>query len=108
MIEQVITNFLTNAIRYTTENGHIIVLTTKIDKKIIVSVENSGINIPEDQIDKVWNNFYRIDKSRNRKLGGTGLGLAIVKNILTLHDYKYGIKNTNIGVKFYFEMDTIY
>lgn len=107
MIEQVITNFLTNAIRYTNANGHIIVLISKVDEKIVVSVENSGINIPEDQIDKVWNNFYRIDKSRNRKLGGTGLGLAIVKNILTLHGYKYGIKNTNIGVKFYFEMDTI-
>lgn len=101
-IEQVITNFLTNAIRYTDTGGRIIFLTKKINNNLIVSVENTGSHIPESEKDKVWNNFYRIEKSRNRKLGGTGLGLAIVKNILTLHNYKYGVKNTDIGVKFYF------
>ncbi|WP_446899116.1 ATP-binding protein [Clostridium sp. LBM24168] len=101
-IEQVATNFLTNAIRYTDSGGKIILSIEKSSDKFILSVENSGSHIPEVQIGKVWDNFYRIDKSRNRKLGGTGLGLAIVKNILTLHKYKYGVKNTERGVKFYF------
>ncbi|MCH3963237.1 MAG: cell wall metabolism sensor histidine kinase WalK [Clostridium sp.] len=106
-IEQVTTNFLTNAIRYTDEGGKIVFSTKKTNGDVIVSVENSGRHIPEPQIDKVWDNFYRIDKSRNRKLGGTGLGLSIVKNILTLHRYKYGVKNTDMGVKFYFICNTI-
>lgn len=107
MIEQVITNFLTNAIRYTGSGGNIILSTKKLESKIVISIENAGKLIPKDEIDKIWNNFYKIDKSRNRKLGGTGLGLAIVKNILTLHEYKYGVKNTENGVKFYFEMDIV-
>lgn len=107
MIEQVINNFLTNAIRYTEIGGDIIFSTKKMNDKIIISVENTGKSIPEDEISKIWSNFYRIDKSRNRKFGGTGLGLAIVKNILTLHKCKYGVKNTENGVKFYFEMNII-
>ncbi|MBA5850286.1 two-component sensor histidine kinase [Clostridium sp. cel8] len=105
MIEQVITNFLTNAIRYTASGGKIFFSTEKKDDYVIVSVENTGSHIPENEIDKVWTNFYKVDKSRSRKLGGTGLGLAIVKNILTLHNYDYGVKNTEVGVKFYFTMD---
>lgn len=107
MIEEVITNFLTNAIRYTKVGGCVIFSMNVLSGKVCISVENDGSHIPENELDKVWNNFYKIDKSRSRKLGGSGLGLAIVKNILTLHKYEYGVQNTKIGVKFYFIVNTI-
>ena len=106
-MEQVITNFITNAIRYTDENGTIIVSMEDIEDKVLVSVENTGKGIPKEEVDKIWNNFYKIDKSRTRKLGGTGIGLAIVKNILELHHGEYGVKNTEAGVKFYFAIKKV-
>ncbi|MFL0198371.1 ATP-binding protein [Clostridium sp. WILCCON 0269] len=107
-MEQVIDNFITNAIKNTEEGGDInFTIENKESDKIIVAVENTGKNIPEEELNKLWNNFYKLDKSRNRKLGGTGLGLSIVKNILMLHGYDYGVQNTDIGVKFYFIMDKL-
>lgn len=104
-IDQVITNFTTNAIRHTEEGGTIIFGMKNVGDKILIFIENTGKKIPDEELDKVWDNFYKIDRSRNRKLGGTGIGLAIVKNILTLHGYEYGIENTEIGVRFYFLMN---
>jgi signal transduction histidine kinase len=104
-IEQVVTNFITNAIRHTKANGTITVEMSIRENKVFVSVENTGSNIPEDEITKIWGKFYKIDKSRNRKLGGTGVGLSIVKNILTKHGSEYGVENTDSGVKFYFSLD---
>jgi signal transduction histidine kinase len=101
-IEQVITNFMTNAIRYTPENEEIIVSTIEESGQIIVCVENKGARIDEEQLDKVWDRFYRGDIARQRSDGGTGLGLAISKNILELHDAEYGASNTKDGVAFYF------
>lgn len=107
-IEQVMTNFITNAIRHTYENGFISVsMEKKKDKEVFVYVENSGAHISDEEMNKIWDNFYKIDKSRNRKLGGTGIGLAIVKNILILHGYKYGVQNTDKGVRFYLAVNNI-
>lgn len=107
-IEQVITNFITNAIRHTQDNGFIkVAMEEKENSEVMIYVENSGGHIPDEEIDKIWENFYKIDKSRNRKLGGTGIGLAIVKNILMLHGYKYGVENTDNGVRFYLVVDNI-
>ena len=69
---------------------------------ICVEVENSGNKIDASETSKIWDNFYKIDKSRTRKLGGTGLGLSIVKNIILLHGGSCGVENTERGVKFYF------
>lgn len=104
-MEQVITNFVTNAIRHTNDGGKISVCMENLDTKIQVSIENSGDNIPEDELEKIWDNFYKIDKARTRKLGGTGIGLAIVKNILVLHESDYGVENSSGGVKFYFSLN---
>lgn len=101
-IEQVINNFLTNAIRYTSEKGIINVQLKNYNSHFIFSIENSSTPIPEEQLSKIWDRFYKVDKSGNRKLGGTGLGLAIVKNILILHKLNFGVKNTDLGVEFYF------
>lgn len=103
-IEQVVTNLFTNAIRYSDFQGKITINTLDQDKNILVEIENTGQLIPEDEMDKIWEKFYRIDKSRNRNLGGTGLGLSIVKNILLLHKSKFGVVNTENGVKFYFTL----
>ena len=101
-LEQVITNFVTNALRHVNENGSITVRMVEKENGISVEIENNGSSIPEDELEKIWDKFYRIEKSGNKKLGGTGIGLSIVKNILVLHNYPFGIQNTKKGVKFYF------
>ncbi|ARC31026.1 sensor histidine kinase [Bacillus toyonensis] len=101
-IEQVIVNFITNAIRYTPNKEDIIISTIDEKNRIKVCIENKGTHIEEEQLDKIWDRFYRVDAARHRSQGGTGLGLAISKNILELHDAEYGVKNTEDGVLFYF------
>ncbi|MDF2672016.1 MAG: sensory transduction histidine kinase [Clostridiales bacterium] len=103
-MEQVLTNFITNAIRHVDENGTIKVSMIDKGEHISVEVENTGSHMPEDEMKRIWDKFYKFDKSRNRKFGGTGIGLSIVKNILTLHGYEYGVSNTVGGVKFYFSV----
>lgn len=103
-IEEVIRNFLTNAIRHTKDEGKIYVRTINKDDEILVEVENEGDHINEEDLKKIWERFYKIDKSRNRSLGGTGLGLSIVRHILEMHNSKYGAENTEMGVKFYFAL----
>ena len=101
-IEQVITNFITNAIRYTPEQENIIISTIEENERVKVCVENKGAHIAPEHLEKIWDRFYRGDTSRQRSKGGTGLGLAISKNILELHDAEYGVSNTEGGVLFYF------
>ncbi|KAB2457951.1 HAMP domain-containing protein [Bacillus sp. CH126_4D] len=101
-IEQVIVNFITNAIRYTPNKEDIMISTIDEQDRIKVCIENKGTHIEEEQLDKIWDRFYRVDAARQRSQGGTGLGLAISKNILELHDAEYGVKNTEDGVLFYF------
>ncbi|CAM4160215.1 MULTISPECIES: sensor histidine kinase [Bacillus cereus group] len=101
-IEQVIVNFITNAIRYTPNKEDIVISTIDEKDRIKVCIENKGTHIEEEQLDKIWDRFYRVDAARQRSQGGTGLGLAISKNILELHDAEYGVENTEDGVLFYF------
>ncbi len=104
-IEQVLTNFITNAIRHTQENGNIEISMKEEKDKIYVVVKNSGENIDQVDLIKIWDKFFKIDKSRNRNLGGTGLGLAITKNILILHNSDFGVENYQGGVSFYFSLN---
>ncbi|WIY60797.1 sensor histidine kinase [Bacillus arachidis] len=101
-IEQVIINFVTNAIRYTPEKKDIIISIRDELNRIKICIENKGAHIEAEQLDKIWDRFYRIDTARQRSKGGTGLGLAISKNILELHGVEYGVDNTVDGVLFYF------
>ncbi|UED72243.1 cell wall metabolism sensor histidine kinase WalK [Brevibacillus sp. DP1.3A] len=103
-IEQVIVNFLTNAIRYTPEQEDIIISTVEGEDTVKICIENKGVQIPAEQLEKIWDRFYRVEHSRNRSTGGTGLGLAISKQILELHGAFYGATNTEDGVLFYFEL----
>lgn len=104
-IEQVLTNFLTNSIRHCEKDKEVIVRLLENEKhNVRIEVENMGEKISGEDIEKIWDKFYKADKSRNRSIGGTGLGLSIVKNIIILHNGEYGAKNTETGVKFYFEI----
>ncbi|MES5896500.1 ATP-binding protein [Bacillus cereus group sp. RP43] len=104
-IEQVITNFITNAIRYTPENENIIISTIEENERVKVCIENKGAHIAPEHLEKIWDRFYRGDTSRQRSKGGTGLGLAISKNILELHSVQYGVSNTEDGVLFFFYLN---
>ncbi|GAA0740475.1 HAMP domain-containing sensor histidine kinase [Clostridium oceanicum] len=106
-IDQVITNILTNAIRHIDSRNIINIRMRKLNGFVRVEIENSGKHIEKEEIDKIWDKFYKIDKSRNRQLGGSGIGLAIVKNIIDLHKGYCGAENTEIGVKFYFDLSVI-
>jgi signal transduction histidine kinase len=101
-LEQVLTNFITNALRHVEDSGHIAIRMQSKDKETLIEVENTGSHIAFEELEKIWDKFYKVDKSRNRKLGGTGIGLSIVKNILTLHGFSFGASNIEHGVKFFF------
>ena len=92
-IEQVVLNLLSNAIRHAEENS---VVTISIErtstKKVVIIFENTGPAIAEDDLSRLWDQFYRVEHSWDRKSGGTGLGLAIVKHILELHDSEFGVE----------------
>lgn len=103
-MEQVLTNFITNALRHVNENGTIRVNMINKGEYVSVEIENTGSHIRSEEMDRIWDKFYKLDKSGNRKLGGTGIGLSIVKNILVLHGYRYGACNIEDGVRFYFEV----
>lgn len=105
LLEQVITNLFTNAIRYTDAKQTIMIDVKEEQHNVYVGFENKGAHIEEENIDKIWGQFYRIDKSRKRVSGGTGLGLSIVKNIFDLHGALHGVTNTEEGVLFYFRLE---
>ena len=84
-LSRVFNNLIKNAINYSKDNTDIDINAKKSNNEIIVSVTNKGKMIPKDKLDKIFENFYRIDESRTSKTGGSGLGLAISKEIVSLH-----------------------
>ena len=92
-LEQMFINLIDNAIKYT-EKGEVFVALKQSDKKVIVKIKDTGIGIPKEHLDRIFERFYVVDKSRSRKLGGTGLGLSIVKHIVLLHNGKIDVKST--------------
>lgn len=104
-IEQVISNFIDNAVKNCCADKKIMVELIKKEEKIVVSVYNTGRGISDIVKDRIWESFYKEDESRKRENGGVGLGLAIVSAILQKHNYEYGFKNLEDGVKFYFTIN---
>lgn len=94
LIQEMMGNLLQNAIRYNQENGTVLVRVTIENGHSVLIVQDTGIGIPADQLDRVFERFYRVDKSRSRETGGTGLGLAIVKHIAELHSAEISIQST--------------
>lgn len=109
-VEQILMNYITNAIRYSKEvNGErkieINIYLDTEKNKIRVSIFNSGDNIEEKELQRIWGRFYKVDSSRNREKGGTGIGLAFVKAIMNNYQNEYGAVNKENGVEFFFELD---
>ena len=103
-IEQVIQNLITNGIKYSPNGSTITVSVIDNDDNYTISVENSGVHIPEQELENIYAKFYRLDKSGDRTKKSYGLGLAIVKRILDLHESVYSISNSDNGVLFKFTL----
>lgn len=84
-IEQVLINLVDNAIKYTSENGNVYLVAESIADDVRIRVSDSGVGIMSQDLPRIFERFYRVDKARSRHSGGTGLGLAIVKNIVEMH-----------------------
>ena len=93
-ISQVMTNLVTNAVKHSFDGGDVIVQFDIAKKSVTISVMDTGEGIPEEHIHRIFERFYRVDKSRSREKGGTGLGLAIVKHILESHNTKAEVSST--------------
>ena len=93
-VRQVIVNLIVNSVRYGKENGKTLIKISDTGEKIIVDVSDSGIGIPKEHLPRIFERFYRADKSRSRELGGTGLGLSIVKHILEAHGQTISVMST--------------
>ena len=108
-IEQVITNYLTNAIKHVEERNKEKLIEIRIeekkDGKARIYVYNTGEPLSEENQNRIWNRFYKVDSSRNREKGGTGIGLALVKAIMNNYKNSYGVYNRESGVEFYFDLD---
>lgn len=109
LVEEVLTNYISNAIHHAMEvedrGKHITIKTEKRELKIRVSVFNTGYPIPEEDVLRIWDKFYKVDKARTREYGGSGIGLSIVKAIMESLNGGYGLKNWDNGVEFWFELD---
>ena len=111
-IEQVISNYITNAIKHVKEidGKKVISIVNEVNiekNKVRVKIFNTGENIAEEHINRIWNRFYKVDESRNRTDGGTGIGLSFVKAIMNNYGNRYGVTNKEDGVEFYFDLDLI-
>jgi signal transduction histidine kinase len=93
-VAQVFTNLLGNAYKFTDTNGRVEVLLSRRDGEILCQVKDTGCGIPADELDRVFDRFYQVEKVVTRKSGGTGLGLAIVKNIVEAHGGRIWIDST--------------
>jgi two-component system phosphate regulon sensor histidine kinase PhoR len=88
---QVLVNLLDNAVKYTPPGGKVVVAAMMVDTGVRVEVSDTGIGIPPESLERVFERFYRADKARSREMGGTGLGLAIVKHIIESHQGSVGV-----------------
>lgn len=104
-IEEVYSNYLTNAIHYAPEGGNVTITMEQKDNILRVSVFNEGEPIPEEELEKIWIKFYKVDKARTREYGGSGIGLSIVAATMKQHGRDFGAYNKEKGVVFYFELE---
>ena len=104
-IEQVITNLVSNAIHYGQEKGEVKFRYYDMDEHVLFEIADDGIGIPKEDLPRIFERFYRVDKSRSRNDGGSGLGLAICKHIMEAHQETLTVRSTEgIGSTFAFTM----
>lgn len=105
-IEEVVTNYLNNAMNHLDGEKRIEITLEQREKEVKVTVFNTGQPIPEEDLDKLWTKFFKVDKARTREYGGSGIGLSIVKAIMDSHHKDYGVENREDGVAFWFTLDS--
>lgn len=105
--EEVLTNYISNALNHCDGKRAIEVRTEKSENggTITVTVYNSGKNIADEDLERIWEKFYKADKARTREYGGNGIGLSIVKAIMDSMGQEYGVRNVSDGVEFWFNLD---
>jgi two-component system phosphate regulon sensor histidine kinase PhoR len=104
-IEQVLTNLLVNSINYGQDGGETLLRFYDMGENVLVEVADNGIGMSESHLSRVWERFYRVDKSRSRDSGGSGLGLAIVKHIIEAHGQTINVRSTkDVGSTFAFTL----
>jgi two-component system phosphate regulon sensor histidine kinase PhoR len=104
-IKQVMENLIDNAVKYTPEAGTININVISGEKDVSISVEDNGSGIPQEDLPRIFERFYRVEKDRSREKGGSGLGLSIVKHILELHNIQIKVESeVNKGTKFEFAL----
>lgn len=105
-MEQVFTNLINNAFRHTSEGGNISIIATKKDNLTRIEIKDTGEGIPEDDLNNIWDRYYKSANTDKNKMSGTGLGLSIVKNILEAHHASFGVySKKDIGTSFWFELN---
>lgn len=103
--EQVVRNYVSNAFNHLDGDRVVDVKIIPSGDKVRVTVFNTGIPIPEEDVPHIWEKFYKVDKAHTREYGGNGIGLSIVKAIMDSFHQEYGVKNYDNGVEFWFELD---
>lgn len=105
MLERAVMNYMTNAIDHTPEGGNIWLLTGEDTRHILLAVRNEGSTLATEEMDKIWDKFYKLDKARTRVSGGgSGIGLSIVRAIMHAHNGGCGVRNVAGGVEFYLSL----
>ena len=104
-VEEVMTNYLNNAINHLDGEKIIRIPTERMQSKVVVRVYNTGQPIPKEDIPNLWTKFYKVDKARTRAYGGSGIGLSIVKAIMDAHHQQCGVENKDGGVEFWFTLE---
>ena len=92
-LTQIFVNVLDNAVKFTPESGNVVIKTDEAGAYTVVSISDTGIGVPKDEIQRLGERFYRVDRSRSRDLGGTGLGLSIVKHLMIAHGGRMEIES---------------
>lgn len=105
-IEEVLTNYVSNAVHHCQGDRIIEIKMEQLQETVRVSVFNSGMPIPEEELEKIWIKFYKVDKARTREYGGSGIGLSIVRAIMDSIGRECGVRNYSNGVEFWFEVDS--
>lgn len=106
MIEEVLSNYISNALNHVVEGGEIRIYFKQSATDVRIFVYNEGEQIPEEDLEKLWIKFFKVDKARTREYGGSGIGLSIVAATMEAHGKKYGVRNVKNGVEFYIDLDT--
>lgn len=107
LIENVLENYLSNALNHVEAGGRVQVsVSPAADGRVRLAVFNTGAPIPTEELPRIWESFYKVDRARTRAYGGSGIGLSVVAAIMKAHGMPYGVENRENGVEFYIELET--